>query len=86
MSICQIEKILLFHCFSDCFNCCGARSGRYRSSENDFEIIVEFSLTSKNTQKDILQKGIYGKAFKRLGAPAYDEVYFCTRHSFRREL
>lgn len=42
---------------------------------NDFEIIAEFTLTRKNTQKDILQKGIYDKAFKRLGSPAYEEVY-----------
>ena len=42
---------------------------------SSFENVIEYSLTSKLTQKDILQKGIDDKAFKRLGAPAYDEVY-----------
>lgn len=47
-------------------------------SKNSFDIIIDISLTNKGVQKNILQKNIYDKAFKRLGAPDYDEVYAFT--------
>ena len=42
---------------------------------HDLSVIIEFSLTRKDTQKDSLHNDIYKKALKRLGPPAYDEVY-----------
>jgi hypothetical protein len=43
--------------------------------QNNFRIIIKFSLSKKDSQKDILHKDIYDKAVKRLGIPNYDEVY-----------
>ena len=39
------------------------------------DFIIEFSFCNKQDQKSILNKDIYDKAVKRLGVPAYDEVY-----------
>lgn len=41
----------------------------------DLRLLIKFGLADKKTQNDALQKAIYTKAAKRLGPPAYDEVF-----------
>ena len=41
----------------------------------DLEVIIEFGLTDKGTQRDMFFSNIYTKALKHLGEQAYDEVY-----------
>lgn len=43
--------------------------------QKDFSLTIEFSLSRKDTQNESLQRPIYTKAAKRIGSPAYDEVF-----------
>lgn len=41
----------------------------------DFGLIIEFTFTTKGTQKNIFYKDIYDKVVKRLGKLEYDEMF-----------